>query len=112
MSAILLSAHVIVSILAVGPIAVAASMFPRYAREEGNQAVPLGSVSHLPDLCRYRRCGSAAGHRDGGLDGCADTGVGAGLDRADGRRGRGARREHPAGSSAQPWTAPRSPGWR
>lgn len=31
MSAILLSAHVIVAILAVGPIAVAASMFPRYA---------------------------------------------------------------------------------
>jgi hypothetical protein len=37
-SAILLSAHVIVAILAVGPIAVAASMFPRYAGE-GNQAV-------------------------------------------------------------------------
>jgi hypothetical protein len=34
MSAILLSAHVIVAILAVGPIAVAASMFPRYARDE------------------------------------------------------------------------------
>jgi hypothetical protein len=34
-SAILLSAHVIVAILAVGPIAVAASMFPRYARESG-----------------------------------------------------------------------------
>ncbi len=33
MSAILLSAHVIVAILAVGPIAVAASMFPRYARD-------------------------------------------------------------------------------
>jgi hypothetical protein len=38
MSAILLSAHVVVAILAVGPIAVAASIFPRYARE-GNQAV-------------------------------------------------------------------------
>ncbi|OBF34023.1 hypothetical protein A5724_17520 [Mycobacterium sp. ACS1612] len=35
MSAILLSAHVIVAILAVGPIAVAASMFPRYARDGG-----------------------------------------------------------------------------
>jgi hypothetical protein len=34
MSAILLSAHVIVAILAVGPIAIAASMFPRYARDE------------------------------------------------------------------------------
>ncbi|TFV55553.1 hypothetical protein E4P42_22215 [Mycobacterium sp. PS03-16] len=32
MSAFLLSAHVVVAILAVGPIAVAASMFPRYAR--------------------------------------------------------------------------------
>lgn len=31
MSAILLSAHVILAILAVGPIAVAASIFPRYA---------------------------------------------------------------------------------
>ena len=38
MSAILLSAHVIVAILAVGPIAVAASMFPRYARD-GSQPV-------------------------------------------------------------------------
>ena len=35
MSAILLSAHVIVAILAVGPIAIAASMFPRYARDGG-----------------------------------------------------------------------------
>jgi hypothetical protein len=40
MSAILLSVHVIVAILAVGPIAVAASMFPRYAREGG----PVASV--------------------------------------------------------------------
>jgi hypothetical protein len=35
MSAILLGAHVIVAILAVGPIAVAASIFPRYARDGG-----------------------------------------------------------------------------
>jgi hypothetical protein len=35
MSAILLSAHVIVAILAVGPIAIAASMFPRYAHDGG-----------------------------------------------------------------------------
>ncbi|MGX9787397.1 hypothetical protein [Mycobacterium sp. MMS18-G62] len=40
MSAILLSAHVIVAILAVGPIAVAASMFPRLARE-GSAAAPV-----------------------------------------------------------------------
>jgi hypothetical protein len=38
MSAILLSAHVIVAILAIGPIAVAASMFPRYARADGSVA--------------------------------------------------------------------------
>lgn len=31
MSAVLLSAHVILAILAVGPVAVAASIFPRYA---------------------------------------------------------------------------------
>src|SRR5258708_30548156 len=42
MSAILLSAHVIVAILAVGPIAVAASMFPRYARDE--VARPVANV--------------------------------------------------------------------
>jgi hypothetical protein len=41
MSAILLSAHVIVAILAVGPIAVAASMFPRYAREVSPVAAVL-----------------------------------------------------------------------
>jgi len=41
MSAILLSAHVVVAILAVGPIAVAASMFPRYARECGPVANAL-----------------------------------------------------------------------
>jgi hypothetical protein len=46
MSAILLSAHVIVAILAVGPIAVAASMFPRYSREGG----PVADV--LYRICR------------------------------------------------------------
>jgi hypothetical protein len=49
MSAILLSAHVIVAILAVGPIAVAASMFPRYARDGG----PVANVL-------YRICQSYA----------------------------------------------------
>ncbi|MBE1552616.1 hypothetical protein GGC64_006703 [Mycobacterium sp. OAS707] len=44
MSAILLSAHVIVAILAVGPVAVAASMFPRYAREDGAVAGVLYRV--------------------------------------------------------------------
>jgi hypothetical protein len=42
MSAILLSAHVIVAILAVGPITVAASMFPRYARD----CAPVANVLH------------------------------------------------------------------
>jgi hypothetical protein len=47
MSAILLSAHLIVAILAVGPIAFAASMFPRYSRD--NEARPIAGV-------RYRIC--------------------------------------------------------
>jgi hypothetical protein len=42
MSAILLSAHVIVAILAVGSIAGAASMFPRYARD--NEARPIARM--------------------------------------------------------------------
>jgi hypothetical protein len=41
MSAILLSAHVILAILAVGPIAVAASIFPRYAA-----TAPVANVLH------------------------------------------------------------------
>ncbi|MCV7224517.1 hypothetical protein [Mycolicibacterium komossense] len=40
MKAILLSVHVIVAILAIGPIAVAGSMFPRYAGD------PAGPVLH------------------------------------------------------------------
>jgi hypothetical protein len=48
MPAILLSAHVIVAILAVGPIAVAASMFPRYARDEA--ARPVTNV--LDRICQ------------------------------------------------------------
>jgi hypothetical protein len=41
MSAILLSAHVILAILAIGPIAVAASVFPRYA-----ESPPVAAVLH------------------------------------------------------------------
>jgi hypothetical protein len=41
MSAILLSVHVILAVLAVGPIAVAASVFPRYAGTPG-----AGQVLH------------------------------------------------------------------
>jgi hypothetical protein len=39
MSAILLSVHIIVAILAVGPIAVAASMFPRYTHDAAARPV-------------------------------------------------------------------------
>jgi hypothetical protein len=57
MSAILLSAHIIVAILAVGPIAVAASMFPRYARDEA--ARPVANV--LYRICQtYAVVGVAA----------------------------------------------------
>ncbi len=48
MSAILLSAHIIVAILAVGPITVAASMFPRYARDQS--ARPVANV--LYGICQ------------------------------------------------------------
>lgn len=54
MNAFLLSAHVIAAILAVGPIAVAASMFPRYAR-----ALPSGAADdHALPVARtlYRIC--------------------------------------------------------
>ena len=46
MSAILLSAHVIVAILAVGPIAVAASMFPRYAGD----AAAIGPTARIATM--------------------------------------------------------------
>lgn len=41
MTKLLLSVHVIAAILAVGPIAVAASLFPRFARESPSVAVFL-----------------------------------------------------------------------
>jgi len=53
MSAILLSAHVVAAILAIGPIAVAASMFPRYARAlpgADGSALPAAAVLHR--ICR------------------------------------------------------------
>ncbi len=39
MSAVLLSAHVVLAILAIGPIAVASSIFPRYADTPGAASV-------------------------------------------------------------------------
>lgn len=51
MSAVLLSAHVIVAILTVGPITVAASMFPRYARASApDSASPVAETLH--GICR------------------------------------------------------------
>lgn len=47
MNAFLLSAHVVAAILAIGPIAVAASMFPRYARATGDDdALPIARTLH------------------------------------------------------------------
>lgn len=47
MTKLLLSVHVIAAILAVGPIAVAASLFPRFARES-----PGGVAAFLHRTCR------------------------------------------------------------
>ncbi|GAB2963229.1 hypothetical protein [Saccharothrix stipae] len=47
MTKLLLSVHVIAAILAVGPIAVAASLFPRLARES-----PTGTAVFLHRTCR------------------------------------------------------------
>lgn len=56
MTKVLLSVHVLVAILAIGPIAVAASMFPRYARQlgegedEAGRAAGVAAVLHR--ICR------------------------------------------------------------
>jgi hypothetical protein len=54
---LLLSVHVLVAILAIGPIAVAASMFPRYAQQlapdgddPGDRAAGIATVLHR--ICR------------------------------------------------------------
>jgi hypothetical protein len=55
MSAVLLSAHVILAILAVGPVTVAASVFPRYARalaEPGSVASAQPVAEALHRICR------------------------------------------------------------
>lgn len=54
MNAFLLSAHVIAAILAVGPIAVAASMFPRYARMLPSAAADADALPVARTL--YRIC--------------------------------------------------------
>jgi hypothetical protein len=45
---VLLSVHVLATILTIGPIAVAASVFPRHAREPGGRAV----LAFLHRICR------------------------------------------------------------
>ncbi|WP_422745416.1 hypothetical protein ACN27E_24285 [Mycobacterium sp. WMMD1722] len=53
MNAVLLSAHVLAAILAVGPIAVAASMFPRYARAlPAGDAAVSATAAVLHRICR------------------------------------------------------------
>ncbi|WP_405904656.1 hypothetical protein OG696_34080 [Streptomyces sp. NBC_00656] len=57
MTKVLLSVHVLVAILAIGPIAVAASMFPRYARQlaaegEGRAGQAAGVAVVLHRICR------------------------------------------------------------
>ncbi|MET9551794.1 hypothetical protein [Streptomyces sp. NPDC006645] len=55
MTKLLLSIHVLASILVVGPIAVAASMFPRYARqtagEDGQDGHSVGATVLLHRIC-------------------------------------------------------------
>jgi hypothetical protein len=53
MSAVFLSLHVVLAILAIGPIAVAASIFPRYARAAaGPDASGLPVALALHRICR------------------------------------------------------------
>lgn len=57
MTKVLLSVHVLVAILAIGPIAVAASMFPRYARQltadgEDRPGRAAGVAAVLHRICR------------------------------------------------------------
>ncbi|WP_069630275.1 DUF2269 family protein [Streptomyces niveus] len=52
MTKLLLSIHVLASILVVGPIAVAASMFPRYARQTaGEDGHSVGATVLLHRIC-------------------------------------------------------------
>lgn len=51
MTKLLLSIHVLASILVVGPIAVAASLFPRYARQAGEDGRASGAAALLHRIC-------------------------------------------------------------
>ncbi|THA86226.1 hypothetical protein [Streptomyces sp. A0592] len=52
MTKLLLSVHVLAAILAIGPIAVAASMFPRYTRTPSEDAEGLQTAKVLHRICR------------------------------------------------------------
>ncbi|WP_405609646.1 DUF2269 family protein [Streptomyces sp. NBC_01511] len=51
MTKLLLSIHVLASILVVGPIAVAASMFPRYARQTAQDGRSAAGAALLHRIC-------------------------------------------------------------
>ncbi|MER5770105.1 hypothetical protein [Streptomyces sp. NPDC001985] len=55
MTTFLLSVHVLAAILTIGPVAVAASLFPRYARaqpEEPGERTPPATAALLHRICR------------------------------------------------------------
>ncbi|GAA2816329.1 DUF2269 family protein [Saccharopolyspora taberi] len=52
MTKLLLSVHVLAAILAIGPIAVAASLFPRCFRSTGEDGMNRGTAVFLHRICR------------------------------------------------------------
>ncbi|MET7481021.1 hypothetical protein ABZT17_42790 [Streptomyces sp. NPDC005648] len=52
MTKVLLTLHVLAAIVAVGPVTVAASMFPPAVRQAGAEASALGTVRLLHRICR------------------------------------------------------------
>jgi hypothetical protein len=60
MTKFLLSLHVLAAIVAIGPVTVAASMFPPAARRAGTSETGIGTVALLHRICRiYARLGLA-----------------------------------------------------
>jgi hypothetical protein len=53
---LLLSVHVLAAILAIGPVAVAASMFPRFARDPGDDGEPGGRRGPAIAALLHRVC--------------------------------------------------------
>lgn len=52
MTKVLLSLHVLAAIITIGPITVAASMFPRFARADGGEENPSHTAGFLHKICR------------------------------------------------------------